>query len=490
MTKFLNKFYDVIDKIGKPNFILIVFILIVIVITGLYATFSLFTTSEGLTLVDGINTYKFILNASNQENSVTISANSSKNFTITLSNTDAISLLYGIYYSSSDNLDNVSIGYTGASEHQGSGLIAAKTDYVVDCKIYNNSNNDVTIHLGVKYGFENGGELTLETGKNWLVKGAVALSVTDGVSTYYNSLNDAVAAASTTATTTITLLEDIKEDVINEDVALYDTVIDLNNQTIDGFIHNLDTDATMTLKNGTVENNTAAKTTVNNYGTMTIENGTYLNNATSGHCIWNHGTMTIEDGVFTLTYVGTGSTTIYSDTSSTLTINGGTVDTNSWGVVNNGATVKINAMTIKVNVTGRNALLNREGGTTTLKDSILESGDSVVLWNADGTVVIYYVSGIHGKISGVVYGFGWNSDGSAEWQVYGKSDGACATWTDNNGQDDLKWVTMNSYTGPYNTYLYCRVYKSDHNNESGTYITHIYNSAKTTFYYGSGWTMP
>ena len=489
MRSILQKIKNWVDQIGTPNAILILFIFISICITALYQTFSLYTTSDGVSVIDNIKTYQFILSASNQENSVTIAANSSKNFAITVSNSDDIQLFYGIYYSSSDNLDDVSIGYTGASEHQGSGLIAAKTDYVVDCKVYNNSNNDVTIHLGVKYGFENGGELTLETGKNWLVKGAVALSVTDGVSTYYNSLNDAVAAASTTATTTITLLEDIKEDVTNEDVALYDTVIDLNNQTIDGFIHNLNTDATMTLKNGTVENNTTAKNTVRNSGTMMILNGTYVNNASagsaSGHCVNNLGTMTIEDGLFSLTYVGTGSTTIYSDTSSTLTINGGTVETTGYGVVNNGATVTINSMTI--NTTSQIDLLNRESGNTTVKNSTF-TGNSGIL-NSAGKVVVW-TSKVNASISGVVYRFGWNSDGSAEWQVYGKSDGKCATWTSNNDQDDLKWETMGSYTDTYNTYLYCRIYKSDHNNESGTYNTHIYNAATTTYYSGFTWTMP
>ena len=69
------------------------------------------------------------------------------------------------------------------------------------------------------------------------------------------------------------------------------------------------------------------------------------------------------------------------------------------------------------------------------------------------------------------------------------------TWTENKGQDDLdpKWVASTFYKGNYNkatgevTY---RVNKSDHNNENGKYITHIYaydiygNSSS----YGTGYT--
>ena len=311
----------------------------------------------------------------------------------------------------------------------------------------------------------------------------VVESETNDEKTYYTNLTDAIADASTTSTTMITLLDNIKEDVTNTDVALYDTVINLNQRTLDGFFYNSNANSNVTLKNGTIENNTPSTIAIKNVGTMTILSGNYINNQ-DGHCIVNLGTMTIEDGSFQIAYAGSTGTTIYNESSSTLTVNGGTLETTSWGIVNHGATVNINSM--RIHSSSRYDLLNRAGGTTTLKNSVL-NGSSVIL-NEEGTVVAL-VTQLNGSISGVVYGFGWNSDGSAEWQVYGKSDGACATWTSNNGQDDLKWVTMSSFTGTYNTYLYCRVYKSDHNNESGTYITHIYNAAKTTFYYGCDWTM-
>ena len=62
LSNFIEKFYQFVDKIGKQNFILIVFILFIILLTGLYQTFSLFTSSEGMDIVDGVKTYHFILN--------------------------------------------------------------------------------------------------------------------------------------------------------------------------------------------------------------------------------------------------------------------------------------------------------------------------------------------------------------------------------------------------------------------------------------------
>ena len=116
LSNFIEKFYQFIDKIGKPNFLLIVFILFIIFLTGLYQTFSLFTSSDGMDIVDGIKTYQFILNRDVEENTLTIPANSSRNLQVTVSNLEDISLKYGIYYSSPSDLSSVSLGYLVYSE--------------------------------------------------------------------------------------------------------------------------------------------------------------------------------------------------------------------------------------------------------------------------------------------------------------------------------------------------------------------------------------
>ena len=168
MHKYLNKFYDVIDKIGKHNFILIIFVFIILLVTGLYQTFSLSTVSEGMSIVDGIETYKFILDKNNDINSVTIAAKNSKNVAITVSNDSDIDLTYGIYYSTNNLLSDINAGYLLTSKYSANGTIPSKTSYSVLIKIDNISDEDITINLGLKYGFPNGGELELEEKEHWL----------------------------------------------------------------------------------------------------------------------------------------------------------------------------------------------------------------------------------------------------------------------------------------------------------------------------------
>ena len=168
MKKILNRIYCLEEKIGKQNFILLGLIIVFIIITGLYQTFSLFTSSEGISLLDGIKTFKFILGADNVENSVTITAGDSKNIAITVSNNDKIKLQYGVYYTSSDELTNVELGYKHDTDYLPNGLIDPSNDYVVTIQIDNNSSIDITVSFGIIYGLETGGDLTLAEGQQWL----------------------------------------------------------------------------------------------------------------------------------------------------------------------------------------------------------------------------------------------------------------------------------------------------------------------------------
>ena len=169
MEKYLNKFYDFIDKVGKHNFILITFIIIVLIVTGLYQTFSLYTESEEVAIIDGVETYSFILNPDNNTNTVTIAAGNSKNLDITVYNKSDVDLLYGIYYTSSDNLDDVVIYSSGRTAYSPNGTISSNSSYVVTVKVNNFSDNDVTINFGMKYGFENAGKLALNDGESWIM---------------------------------------------------------------------------------------------------------------------------------------------------------------------------------------------------------------------------------------------------------------------------------------------------------------------------------
>ena len=175
MEKYLTKLKKIIDKIGKQNFFLIVFILITLGLTGLYQTFSLYTASNGVSILDDLKTYTFIL-SNNEENTITIAAGNSKKMMMTITNSEEKNLKYGIYYSSSSDLSNVSIGYLPTTNNLPKGIIEGNTSYVVSLQIDNNSTSDVTISFGVKYGFSTGGELVKADNQHWLEEKIIYLN--------------------------------------------------------------------------------------------------------------------------------------------------------------------------------------------------------------------------------------------------------------------------------------------------------------------------
>ena len=167
LKNIIEKFWKFVDKIGKPNFVLVVLILFFIAVTGLYQTFSLYTSSEGATVADGVKTYQFILNNDNTENTVLVPANSSKKYHVTISNSEDKSLKYGVYYNSSSDLSYVNLGYLKYSTYQPNGVIPSNGKYEVSLRIDNNSDSDIPVKIGVSYGLENGGDLELSANSHW-----------------------------------------------------------------------------------------------------------------------------------------------------------------------------------------------------------------------------------------------------------------------------------------------------------------------------------
>ena len=176
LKNIIEKFWKFADKIGKPNFVLVVLILFFIAVTGLYQTFSLYTSSEGATVADGVKTYQFILNNDNTENTVLVPANSSKKYHVTISNSENKSLKYGVYYNSSSDLSYVNLGYLKYSTYQPNGVISSNGKYEVSLRIDNHSDNDVSIKIGVSYGLENGGDLELSDNSHWFLEASDLLS--------------------------------------------------------------------------------------------------------------------------------------------------------------------------------------------------------------------------------------------------------------------------------------------------------------------------
>lgn len=158
----------IIDTIGKQNLILIFFILCVVLIPCLYATFSLSVTNEGISIIDGIKTMKFILGEKEEENTIIIAGNSHKNIEITISNQEDIKLQYGIYYESEDDLSEIELGYHHNTENLPKGLIGARENKVITIRVENNTDDIKTITFGLIYGLENGGDLIVEENQKFL----------------------------------------------------------------------------------------------------------------------------------------------------------------------------------------------------------------------------------------------------------------------------------------------------------------------------------
>ena len=166
INNYINNFYRLINNVGFPNFMLIIFIFGVILITGLYSTFSLSTVYDGMEVVDGLEMHKFILKE-NYLTSVSIAANSYKNIDLTITSASSLDTKYGLYYSTNSDLTGVVVGSLVNSESPATGLIDANSLIIVTVKIVNDSNNDVIVDFGIAKGLEDAGELILPDNCYW-----------------------------------------------------------------------------------------------------------------------------------------------------------------------------------------------------------------------------------------------------------------------------------------------------------------------------------
>lgn len=193
---FLDKFYEISDKIGKHNVMLIAFIVIVVIITGLYSTFSIFTSTDGVEVVDGITTYKFVLDPTLSVSSIIVPANTEKNLDVVVTNSESMKLKYGLHYSATGE---VTIGYTSTTTNPVSGVIDANGVYIVSLKVNNATESNITVSLGLAYGFESGGDLVLPDGSTWIgvypyisEDGTNLPNIDDGnlIPVYYDDVNE------------------------------------------------------------------------------------------------------------------------------------------------------------------------------------------------------------------------------------------------------------------------------------------------------------
>ena len=175
MGNLFNKVTDFIEKIGKHNLMLGLFVFVVILVMGFYQTFSIYTSSED-SIVDGVVTYNFTF-YDTTPNSVIVEPGSDKKFLINIENDSDITLKYGLYYESSDSLNDVSLGFVPSSYFDAaSGVIESKDKKVISMQISNKADFNVEIEFGVIYGTATGGELEKDSSQYWLEEKTKLLS--------------------------------------------------------------------------------------------------------------------------------------------------------------------------------------------------------------------------------------------------------------------------------------------------------------------------
>ena len=337
---------------------------------------------------------------------------------------------------------------------------------------------------------------------------------------HYESIGDAVADAPEGSK--IIVQSDITETNtinINPNIA----EIDLSGKKINGCI-SIASGSKVKISNGSIDCNGSEPTIYNN-GELTITDGTYTYSGSSSNSLFNDsgGSCTIENGNFSntigwtirnkgslnikkanikLTKEGTDGTALYNDEGGRINTEGGTIESTGFGFVNNSAlgtddtddSAKANIKNMTIQITsnsGFSAVLNRENSYTYLISNTIKSvrTDYPILNNQNGIIASYRDNIAMAPINGIVYRYYEFGPGDVEVAVFGRSDiTKFPTWTNANGQDDLRWEDARDYSNGWGNYKYFRIYASDHNNEKGVYITHIY--AGSTHVFGFSYTMP
>ena len=322
----------------------------------------------------------------------------------------------------------------------------------------------------------------------------------------YRTLREAIEAVKTDET--ILMIGDTTENNTVPEGKKF--TLDLGEQTITGmFINNGNITIT---GNGTIYMETLLKADsdlatdeynevlINNYGILTINSGNYKAEKRGGTIIQNHETMTMNSGnierngdgwgidnlktfyfnggTISLNAVGFGNA-LYN-TSGTIEMTGGTINSKSYGLVIDGG----EAITYggKINITdsaGNCGVLVRNNGKGTFINTTINGYDNVIYNSTDSfnnCVVRNRTSnyGITGSIAGKVLATTNTDAGQSNEKVtvYNSEHGHLLfpTWTEKNGQDDIDWMRSQSSSQTHTI----TVEKSKHNNETGVYNVHIY----------------
>ena len=255
---------------------------------------------------------------------------------------------------------------------------------------------------------------------------------------------------------------------------------------------------TLTINSGTIkltiQNNKTSKVDgLLNNGTVTMNGGNILGYEKTGtYAMWlvtNRGTFNFKAGTINLIE---GNSTGNNGTAfmniKTLNMSGGNIISQDFGLVIDTGTAKGTGGSITTY--DNDCLLLRGGGKGEfISTSFTATGDGHAIYNNNpianscSDLIIRSRAanyGISGKIAVSTFGrfiaTTNTSPGESSEKVTIYNTGCqylrFPTWTEKNGQDDLDWMQSQNSSGTHTV----TIQKSKHNNETGTYFVHIYES--------------
>ena len=228
-------------------------------------------------------------------------------------------------------------------------------------------------------------------------------------------------------------------------------------------------------------------------GTLNISNGTYTN-ANETWTIFNLGKFNFSGGNINYTSNDTGAAVMNTGT---ITMTGGNINSGAYGLVSRNSTGNANITSGNIIVTGDKSALSADGGgeggkiiarNTTIKNTNSNNLAVQLATDYNSSKRGNYIHLIDCSITGRIICQGKSSTGSLleittsstgyTIYYYNNEDTSQTvyfpTWTLNGGQNDILWYKASKIRRYNCNAYYYTINKSEHNNESGTYITHVY----------------
>ena len=294
-------------------------------------------------------------------------------------------------------------------------------------------------------------------------------------SVYYTSVQNAINSATNDAT--VKQLVDQTESVLieeNKSIKLNTNGKKLQGTKEDNTVTNK---GKLTINgNGTITS--LNQVVINNTGNLTLDEGSIIAGAAGHHVVENYNLFNMNGGYIELTIKQiTCSVFNYKGT---FIMKGGKIDSEGHALVSRGGKAEINGKNITI--TGKNSshrcMYADENGTINVKEATIvgtvgyENGSNFGYLTFEDCNMAG-VSAIYGRTFETISG----ADGyrvlvydSENWLTQVR----LPTWTVNGGQDDIVWHDASKGKRCNTTAWYYDIKKSQHKNESGTYITHIY----------------